>query len=95
SKKLVLRGGLRAGNSQLAEQSWVDPRLSLAYQVSKFGQVSLASGQFHQLPIEYFRAIDPTIGKSKAKHLILNYLFQKDGLMFRAETFYKSYDELI
>ncbi|SFA80737.1 TonB-dependent receptor [Algoriphagus aquimarinus] len=95
SKKLVLRGGLRAGNSQLAEQSWVDPRLSLAYQVSKFGQVSLASGQFHQLPIENFRAIDPTIGNSKAKHLILNYLFQKDGLMFRAETFYKSYDELI
>ncbi|TXE14697.1 TonB-dependent receptor [Algoriphagus aquimarinus] len=95
SKKLVLRGGLRAGNSQLADQSWIDPRVSLAYQVSVFGQVSIASGQFHQLPIENFRVIDPTIGNSKAKHLILNYLYQKEGVMFRAETFYKSYDDLI
>lgn len=95
SKKLVLRGGMRVGNSKLADESWFDPRISLAYQVSEFGQVSLASGQFHQLPIENYRAIDPTIGNSKSKHLILNYLYQKEGVMFRAETFYKSYDGLI
>ncbi|PZX58055.1 TonB-dependent receptor [Algoriphagus chordae] len=95
SKKLVLRGGLRAGNSQLAKQTWVDPRISLAYQISEFGQVSLATGQYHQLPIENFRVIDPSIGNSKSKHLILNYQYQKDGITFRAETFYKSYEDLI
>jgi len=95
SKKLVLRGGLRAGNSKLANESWIDARVSLAYQVSEYGQVSIASGQFHQLPIENFRAIDPTIGNSKSKHLIVNYLYQKEGVIFRAETFYKNYDHLI
>ncbi|WP_323821532.1 TonB-dependent receptor [Algoriphagus sp. C2-6-M1] len=95
SKKLVLRGGLRAGNSQLASQTWLDPRISLAYQVSEFGQVSLASGRFHQLPIENLRVIDTKIGNSESSHLILNYLYQKEGLMFRAETFYKSYDDLL
>ncbi|WPR74982.1 TonB-dependent receptor [Algoriphagus sp. NG3] len=95
SKKLVLRGGVRAGYSQLISQTWVDPRISLAYQVSEFGQVSVASGKFHQLPIENLRVIDPTIENSESKHLILNYLYQKEGLMFRAETFYKTYDDLI
>lgn len=95
SKKLVLRGGLRAGNSNLANQTWADPRLSLAYQVSEFGQLSFAMGQFHQLPVENYRAIDPSLGNSNSKHLILNYLYQKEGLMLRAETFYKSYDNLV
>ena len=95
SKKLVLRGGLRAGNSKLANQTWVDPRLSLAYQVSEFGQVSFATGQYHQLPIENYKVIDPSLENSKSKHLILNYMYQKEGVLFRAETFYKSYNQLL
>jgi hypothetical protein len=95
SRKFVFRGGLRAGHSQLADQTWVDPRISLAYQVSEEGTLSLAAGRFHQLPVDNFRILNADLKNSQAKHLILNYLLQKDGITFRAESFYKSYDELI
>ncbi|WP_026968404.1 TonB-dependent receptor [Algoriphagus terrigena] len=94
SRKLVLRGGLRAGHSKLADQSWADPRASFAYQVSENGTLSLAAGRFHQLPVDNFRVLNPNLQNSQANHLILNYLLQTDGITFRAETFYKSYDEL-
>ena len=31
NNRLVFRGGIRAGNSSLADQTWMDPRVSLAY----------------------------------------------------------------
>jgi len=95
SKKFVLRGGLRAGHSRLAAEQWLDPRMSLAYKVSESGTLSLASGRFHQLPVENFRVLNQNLKNVESKHLILNYLYQKDGITFRAETFYKSYDNLV
>ncbi|OOG70561.1 TonB-dependent receptor [Algoriphagus sp. A40] len=95
TKKFVLRGGLRAGHSKLVVDQWLDPRASLAYKISEFGTLSLAAGRFHQLPVDNFRVLDVTLKNSESKHLILNYLFQNDGRTFRAETFYKSYDQLV
>lgn len=95
SRKFVLRGGLRGGYSSLAEKSWLDPRASLAYQVSENGTLSLAAGSFHQLPVDNFRVLNPNLQNSQAKHLILNYLLQTEGITFRAETFYKSYKDLV
>jgi outer membrane receptor for ferrienterochelin and colicin len=95
SRKFVLRGGIRAGHSRLAYKTWADPRASLAYQVSENGTLSLAAGRFHQLPVDNFRALNPNLQNSQANHLILNYLYQTDGITLRAETFYKSYDELV
>lgn len=95
SKRFVLRGGLRAGHSQLATDQWLDPRASLAYKISENGTLSLAAGRFHQLPVDNFRVLDQNLKNTESKHLILNYLFQKEGRTFRAETFYKSYDQLI
>lgn len=95
SKKLVLRGGLRGGYSKLAAQEWLDPRASVAYKISESGTLSLASGQFHQLPLDNLRVLNTSLKNSESQHLILNYLYQKDGITFRAETFYKSYDQLV
>lgn len=95
TRKLVLRGGARAGHSKLAARGWADPRASLAYQVSENGTLSLAAGRFHQLPVESYRVLNPNLQNSRASHLILNYLLQSDGITFRAETFYKSYDDLV
>jgi hypothetical protein len=95
SKKFVLRGGLRAGHSRLAEEQWLDPRASLAYKISDGGTLSLASGRFHQLPVDNFRVMNQNLKNVESKHLILNYLYQKDGITFRAETFYKSYENLV
>lgn len=95
SKKLVLRSGLRTGLSSLAEEKWLDPRVSLAYKISENGTLSFAGGRFHQLPEERFRVLIPNLKNTESKHLILNYLYQKEGKTFRAEAFHKSYDQLI
>lgn len=95
SRKLVLRSGLRAGFSSLAEEKWMDPRVSLAYKISENGTLSLAAGRFHQLPEERFRVLNPNLKNTESKHLILNYLYQKEGKTFRAEAFHKSYDQLV
>ena len=95
SRKFVLRTGLRAGISSLTDSQWLDPRASLAYKISDHGTLSLAGGRFHQLPEERFRVIQPKLQNTQSKHLILNYLFQKEGKTFRAESFYKSYKGLV
>lgn len=95
SKKLVLRSGLRGGFSSLAEEKWLDPRASLAYKISENGTLSFASGRFHQLPEERFRVLNTNLKNTESRHLILNYLYQKEGKTFRAEAFHKSYDHLV
>jgi hypothetical protein len=95
SRKLVLRGGIRAGHSKLADRTWADPRASLAYQISENGTLSLAGGRFHQLPVDNYRILNPRLQNSQARHLILNYLYQTEGITLRAETFYKKYDYLV
>lgn len=95
NKNLVFRGGLRAGASSVSEEEWLDPRFSVAYQLKDKGQLSFAAGSFHQLPVENFRVINTTLQNSESNHLILNYLFSKEGFTFRAETFYKSYEQLV
>jgi hypothetical protein len=95
NKDLVFRGGLRGGKSAVSEEEWLDPRFSVAYQLKDKGQLSFAAGSFHQLPVDNFRVLNPNLQNSESNHLILNYLFTKDGFTFRAETFYKSYDQLV
>ncbi|GAB2495361.1 TonB-dependent receptor [Algoriphagus taiwanensis] len=95
SQDLVFRGGFRAGTSSLADQNWLDPRASLAYKISENGTLSLASGRFQQMPTENFRVLNPALQNTISEHLILNYLYQKEGRTFRAEAFHKSYENLI
>jgi hypothetical protein len=95
NKDLVFRGGLRGGASAVSGEEWLDPRFSVAYQFKDAGQLSVAAGRFHQLPLENFRVLNTDLQNAESNHLILNYLFTKEGFTFRAETFYKSYDQLV
>lgn len=95
NSRLVFRGGLRAGHSSLADESWIDPRISLAYKFDHEGQLSLAAGRFHQMPTEEFRILKADLVNSRADHLVLNYLFSKNGRTVRVEAFYKDYKKLL
>lgn len=95
NNSLVFRGGLRSGYSSLADEFWLDPRVSLAYKFKNEGQVSFAAGKFSQMPLENQRVINPTLQNTKADHLILNYFISKEGRTLRAEAFYKGYDQLV
>ncbi|WP_194976981.1 TonB-dependent receptor [Aquiflexum lacus] len=95
NNRLVFRGGIRAGHSSLAGQSWLDPRISLAYKFDNNGQLSLAAGQFSQMPVEQLRVLEQSTQNTRADHVILNYFLVKNGRTIRAEAFYKDYKNLI
>ncbi|MGJ3234305.1 TonB-dependent receptor [Marivirga sp.] len=92
---LVLRAGLRSGHSQLINKQWLDPRASLSYKFKHEGQLSLAYGQFSQLPESKFRVLNNNLGNTEASHYILNYFIAKNNRTFRAEAFHKEYNNLL
>jgi hypothetical protein len=67
----------------------------LAYKFDHDGQLSLAAGQFSQMPVEQLRVLEQSTQNTRADHLILNYFLVKNGRTVRAEAFYKDYKKLI
>ncbi len=97
SKNLAMKVGIRGSFNNLLEETALAPRISLAYKLSKRSQVSLAYGEFSQAPKqEYLKLSDISDYTSeRATHYILNYQFTKDKQTFRAEAYYKEYDDLL
>ncbi|NIJ55738.1 TonB-dependent receptor [Dyadobacter arcticus] len=95
SNRLIMVGGLRTGHSSLANQTWVTPRFSVAYKLENQGQFSFAAGKFKQLPEEKIRVLQTDLRNTAATHYILNYFIVSNNRTFRAESFYKIYDNLV
>ncbi|GAK92367.1 probable outer membrane receptor protein [Nonlabens ulvanivorans] len=86
SKELAFKAGVRADYYGLSEELLISPRLSAAISVSKNWQASLAYGQFYQQAQNNILQYDEQLAPESAEHYILNFLYQKDGRMLRAET---------
>lgn len=95
SKKIALKVGVRASDNQLLDEFQVSPRASFAYKVSKNGQFSFAYGDFVQTPRQEYIKYETNFKSEKSSHFILNYQYNKEGRTFRAEAYYKSYDDLV
>lgn len=95
SKKLAFKAGLRAEYSVLFQQTTMAPRLSLAYKTSDKSQISLAYGDFYQNPSSAILKFNHNLKAQKNTHYILNYQYNADRKLFRAEAYYKNYDHLI
>lgn len=96
STKLAFNAGLRSSNATIIEKRTWEPRASIAYKMAAKSQLSLAYGNFNQLPnSDYLKFASTTLEFEKTNHYILNYLFNDKGKMFRAEAYYKDYDQLI
>ncbi|MEZ4796258.1 MAG: TonB-dependent receptor [Flavobacteriaceae bacterium] len=95
SKKFALKAGLRAENTFLYDEFKVSPRLSLAYKTSDKSQVSLAYGNFYQNPQSNILKFTQDIESQQTNHYILNYQFNAEGQIFRAEAYYKDYNNLL
>ena len=97
SKKAAIKAGVRASYNNLLDETVVAPRISFAYKLSKRSQLSLAYGEFSQAPrqdyLKYFEFLD--LDSERASHYILNYQFTRDKQTFRAEAYYKLYDDLV
>lgn len=95
SKKLALKVGLRAEYGVLFKETTVAPRLSLAYQTSSKSQMSFAYGDFYQNPTNEILKFNQELQAQHTTHYIFNYQYNNKGKIFRAEAYYKNYDNLV
>ena len=95
TNNLAGKFGVRGERSELLNKNNIAPRASLAYKVGKNAQASLAYGQFFQNPELRNLPAAGSIGFQKATHYIAQYQKTTSLTTFRAEAFYKKYDDLI
>ncbi|MCI0751459.1 MAG: TonB-dependent receptor [Flammeovirgaceae bacterium] len=95
SNRFVTRAGVRLEHHSLRNEFYLDPRISLAYKPGSAGQFSLAYGKFRQsVKNEYLRWNDQ-LKQEQADHYILNYQLIENNRTFRAELYYKKYNNLV
>jgi vitamin B12 transporter len=87
--------GGRMEHSSLLSKYNIAPRISLAYKLGKEGQASFAYGTFYQDPDRRYLPAIGDLNFTKATHYILQYQKVTSGVTFRAEAYYKKYDELL
>lgn len=95
SKAFALKTGVRAEYNAIFDQSTLSPRLSVAYKTSSNSQVSLAYGKFYQQPNSDILKFAKDLESQQTSHYIFNYQYNADGRIFRAEAYYKNYDNLV
>jgi hypothetical protein len=95
SKNLAFKTGLRGEYSQLFKDFTIAPRLSLAYKTTGRSQLSLAYGNFYQNPSSNILKFNQDLKAQNTSHYILNYQFNADRKIFRAEAYYKKYNDLV
>lgn len=95
SKNLVAKAGFRFSKNYLLDENSIAPRLALAYKVAKNQQFSLAYGTFEQAPKQEYLKYTANLESEKSQHYILSYEYNKDKQIFKAEAYYKNYDNLV
>ncbi len=95
SKNLAFKAGGRLTYSELLEDVSLAPRLSVAYKASSKSQLSLAYGGFYQNPSSNVLKFHQDFKPQNTKHYILNYQYNADKKIFRAEAYYKDYNNLV
>ncbi|MCB0372138.1 MAG: TonB-dependent receptor [Muricauda sp.] len=95
SNRFAMKLGVRGEYSDLVNDFSISPRVSLAYKPGENGQFSLAYGDFYQRPGSEVTRFASQVGLEKASHYILNFQHVNNGKTFRAEAYYKDYDNLV
>lgn len=95
SRKIAFNLGLRLSNASIVDEFTVEPRISFAYKVAENSQFSMAYGNFNQTARQDYLKFDSNLDYETTSHYILNYIYNKQGRMFRAETYYKDYNCLV
>lgn len=95
SKKIAMNIGLRGSKASIINNFVIEPRVSMAYKISNNSQLSMAYGHFNQTPKQDYLKFSQSLNYENTSHYILNYMFNKEGKMFRAEAYFKDYNDLI
>ncbi|PQV48911.1 outer membrane cobalamin receptor [Jejuia pallidilutea] len=94
SKNLAFKTGLRGEYNELFNCFTLAPRATIAYKISSKSQLSLAYGDFYQSPSPDVLKFHQDFEPANAQHYILNYQYNADRKIFRAEAYYKDYNSL-
>ena len=95
SRKVAFNFGLRSSNASIVDEFTVEPRVSFAYKVAENSQFSMAYGNFNQTAKQDYLKFNSNLDYETTSHYILNYMYNKQGRMFRAEAFFKDYKNLV
>jgi hypothetical protein len=95
TRRISSRLGARFESLSLTNEFCLSPRLALAFQTSRFSQISLAYGRFYQQAQEDYLIYNQALESEKAEHLIANFQYKKNSRIFRIEAYQKLYDKLI
>ncbi len=95
TKDLALKAGSRLEHSSIINKFNIAPRASLAYKIKDNSQMSFAYGIFYQNPErKYLPSTNLNLNYSQAGHYIFQYQRTVKSRIFRAELFYKQYEDL-
>lgn len=95
SKKLAAKVGLRFSHDHYLDESYLAPRVSLAYKTGEHAQFSLAYGHFNQAPSADYLKYSSNLRGEQATHYILNFQYAKTRKTLRLEAYYKDYKNLV
>jgi hypothetical protein len=95
TNNVALKIGARAEQASLLDKKNIAPRVSLAYKLGKQMQASLAYGIFYQNPERRYLPSPYQLTFMKATHYVAQVMKVTPVRTFRAEVFYKKYDNLL
>lgn len=95
NKNLAFKMGARAARNTLLDEYHLNPRLSMAYKLTRVSQVSVAYGDFYQAPEANYLKYNQNLNSEKAKHYIVNFQYNQNKRLFRTEAYLKNYNDLI
>ena len=95
SRKVAFTIGLRSSNASIVDELTVEPRVSFAYKVAENSQFSMAYGNFNQTAKQDYLKFNSNLDYETTSHYILNYMYNKQGRVFRAEAYFKDYKNLV
>lgn len=95
TRKVAFNVGLRSSNASVVDEFTVEPRVSFAYKVAENSQFSMAYGNFNQTARQDYLKFNSNLDYETTSHYILNYMYNKQGRMFRAEAYFKDYKNLV
>ncbi|MQP24116.1 TonB-dependent receptor plug domain-containing protein [Flavobacterium sp. LMO8] len=95
SRKVAFNVGLRSSNASIVDEFKVEPRISFAYKVAENSQFSMAYGNFNQTAKQDYLKFNSNLDYETTSHYILNYMYNKQGRMFRVEAYFKDYKNLV
>lgn len=94
-RKLAFRLGERAEYWETVGKWNTAPRLSVAWQLDEWSQISLSAGKFYQRPEDQYLRFNNTLNFENATHLIAGYQIIKNNRTFRIEGYQKTYGNLV